>query len=537
MIKILDSAFKRQAILKTVINSERFEELNGANTLSLETVIDKKTDAYLNENSVLELDTDYFDIAYLEKSKNEDETSMINANAEHISYRLNNPEYDVEEFTETGSPAVIFAKILSGTGFTSAGIDVTTNVTISIQEKKSRRQLLMEFAAICDAELMFYRFTVKLLKKRGSRDIKLFTDGKNISVVSKIVDKGERDELGNPKIAYTCTSSILDNSSINIGDDILLIQSELGIRENLRVVSYSYNPYNKRSTILEIGNFVSDLADTIYNIETGTVAKENLYNGCKIGPDEGFVAEARNKNDPTKYVFAKTVMNATDGISIYSSTGDNKSLERNFYVDTDGTIQAKGLYISGESTFRGLVTAAEIEVSNFTGGTINASSFVGGSIKIGPTDGGYYNYNFEVDSGGNLFARSGYFEGNISGSTITGSNINVNTSVSIGDWLSIGGGTSWQTAKGITIFHGGNRSEIQVDSNGLFGIYNWGAIDIETVNNLTLHAYEDITLNGWNVILAGADSYVDSVHPDNIIARALDIDELWAEINDLWAAI
>lgn len=212
-------------------------------------------------------------------------------------------------------------------------------------------------------------------------------------------------------------------------------------------------------------------------------------------------------------------MNATDGISIFSSTGVNKGLERNFYVDLAGKIHAKSLEISGESTFQGLVTASEIESS-----VISASEFIGGSIKIGKTSGGYYQYNFEVDSLGNLFAKSGYFEGDINASAITGSSItsstiNVDDDVGIGNWLYIGGGTSNYNYKGITIEHGSNEAKISVSGSGLLEIESWGEV--------ILFAFEDLKLQGWNVILQGANNYVDSAVPHNEIATMYEIDEIW----------
>ncbi len=433
MIIILDKILNRQMTLKKTISAERYEQLNGENTLSFNTILGKKEATYITEDSILELNDDYFDIVYLEKSKTDDDASVVVVDAEHVSYRLNDEKYDVEEFVETGNPSTILTKILSGTDFSIGDIDITDNVTYAAQEKKSRRQLLMEFAKVCKGDLIFNKFSISLVKKRGTRDPKLFATGKNISVVSKIVDETDRDEDGNPKVSYTCTSVVLDSKYAGVGDDILLVQRELGIQETLRVLSHRYDPYRTYSTEYEIGNFISDMEDKVYEIETGTVAKEKLYNGVKIGPDEGFVAEAKNKNDLTGKVFARTIMNATEGISIYSSTGTGDSLQRNFFVDMDGRIKANELDIAGDATFQGTVHASTIETSEFIGGRIEAAEFVGGSIKIGKTSSGYYDYNFSVDSAGNLFARSGYFEGDINASLIYGSTF-------IGGEIDIGNG-------------------------------------------------------------------------------------------------
>ena len=415
MIIILDKNLNRQMILKKTISAERYEQLNGENTLSFKTILGKKEATYITEDSILELNDDYFDIVYLEKSKTDDDASVVVVDAEHVSYRLNDEKYDVEEFVETGNPSTILTKILSGTEFSIGDIDITDNVTYAAQEKKSRRQLLMEFAKVCKGDLIFNKFSISLVKKRGSRDPKLFATGKNISVVSKIVDKTERDEDGNPKVSYTCTSVVLDSNYAGVGDDILLVQRELGIQETLRVLSHRYDPYRTYSTEYEIGNFISDMEDKVYEIETGTVAKEKLYNGVKIGPNEGFVAEGRMAGSDD--ILSRTIMNATDGISIYSDVG--YGLERNFYVDLDGRIQARELDIAGDATFEGDISAS----------LIYGSAFIGGEIDIG------YG-NFTVDRWGNMYAESGEFRGDIVGGSIrSNTSIDITTSASIGENL------------------------------------------------------------------------------------------------------
>ena len=544
MIKILDNNFKRLAILNKAINPNRFEEINGENVLNFEAILDEKVATYLNENSIIELNNDYFDIAYLRKNHNEDGTLTVEVETEHVSYRLNNPEYDKEWFTEIGTPSYILEKILAGTGFTIKTIEFTTTLTYSAQEKKSRRQLLMEFAHLLGGELIFNKFEISIVNRRGNVEPQLFTTGKNIKIVSKIYNKREIDEEGNPLVAYVCEPILLPNVSLSLGDNALLVQKDLGIREDLRVVSYSYNPYDKMEATIELANFISGLEDAIYRIQTTTVTKEKVYNGCRIGPDEGFVAERSDLK-------AKTIMNATEGISIYSDLGSG--LERNFFVDLNGRIQARGLDIAGDATFEG---------------TIEASDIIGGTINIG-------NGNFTVDSNGNMIAYSGQFEGDITGATgnfqgtvkanqilIGGSNgrlsfedlndqpfipddgyittitedtlmttnvfarylevrsaniigtitadslstnaeINVGTDAYIGDYLFLGdGGSSGFYKKGIELVYGGsNTCSIEVDRYGDMSIFSWGNIDIKG-SGLNLDAgVENVLIEGKNVEL------------------------------------
>lgn len=330
MIKILNSSFERQAILKEVINLNKFEEINGEKTLTFSAILDEKTSTYINENAVIELDDDYFDIAYFKKNQNEDGTLTIDVEAEHISYRLNIPEYDMEYFTATGTPASVLSAILSGTGFTVGKIEYSGNVTYSIQEKKSRRQMLMEFIAHLGGEVDFDKFTISILQHRGSTEPKLLTKGKNIKVVSKIFNKRDRDKNGNPLIAYTCEPIMLPDEPLLLGDEVLLIQKDLGIQEQLRIVRIGYNPYNPIEADIELANFISGLEDDIYRIETSTVTKEKVYNGCKIGPKEGFVCiKGDNK--------AKATMNATEGFKLEIGDGSGNVWSAVFRVIIEGS--------------------------------------------------------------------------------------------------------------------------------------------------------------------------------------------------------
>lgn len=366
MIKILNSNFERQAILKEIINPNRFEELNGENTLTFSAILDEKTGTFIDENTVLELDDDYFDIAYFSKNQNEDGTLTINVEAEHISYRLNEPDYDIEYFTATGSPIQVLTAILNGTGLTAGTVEFSENVTYSTQEKKSRRMMLMEFVALLGGEIDYNKFEISILKHRGSQEPKLLTKGKNIKVVSKIFNKRETDEDGNPLVSYTCSPIMFLESPLFLGDEVLLIQKDLDIQEQLRIVRIGYNPYNPIEAEIELANFVSGLEDDIYRIETSTVVKEKVYNGCRIGPDEGFVSERSDK-------LSKNRMNATEGNVLEIGDGEGNYTPV-FYVAIDVETGTAKLFLAGDAIFQGKLDAAS--------GTFNGELMAGQNYKV-----------------------------------------------------------------------------------------------------------------------------------------------------------
>jgi hypothetical protein len=147
---------------------------------------------------------------------------------------------------------------------------------------------------------------------------------------------------------------------------------------------------------VEIGNFIPDIIDSVNQIERSTVHKERLYNGIRIGPENGFEAIRSDKK-------ARTTMNATEGIKIDLGDGEGNYAPV-FYVTIEND-EAK-LNLKGNAEFTGQVLASLIE----------ASDLRGGSIDIG-------NGVFTVDNAGHMSATSAYIQGLIEASEFIGGKI------------------------------------------------------------------------------------------------------------------
>lgn len=300
-IKILNATLTELATIAVANSAVRAEKINSDNLLSFTIRVKSGYGDYIADDSVFQLDGDYFDLAYCKKEQQGDGKLMISVEAEHVSYRLNNATYNVETFTHIGTPSAILTAILSGTGFSVGTMDFVTPVTFSLQEAASRRALLMQFAAYVGGELEFDGFTISLLAQRGSATPKVLNVGKDLTVISKAIDKRKLDESGNPTVSYTC--GVYKGASLNLGDVVTLDYDALGISTSLRVVSKSYDPYNPNNVSVEIGNYVNSLEDDLYRIETDMVAKGETYYGARISADNGFESIRSDKK-------ARTVMNA-----------------------------------------------------------------------------------------------------------------------------------------------------------------------------------------------------------------------------------
>lgn len=321
-----------------VISCDRTEQINGDNSLSFSSVLDATVSGLINATNVIKLNDDWFDIASYKKSQNGSNVPSVSVECEHISYRLNNSVYNVEYFTETGTPTAILTAILNGTGFTVGTVDFTASVTFSLQQATSRRALLMQFVAYLGGEVEFSGFTVSIRTARGSSTPKDLTANKNLTVMAHSVDKRTLDKNGNPTVAYEC-AVYNPVEPLSLGDVVTLNYSLLDIDVSLRIVSITTNPYDSRDVSVEIGNYVNSLEDDLYRIETQAVSKDALMNGCRIGPEYGFECV---RNDKKARAFFKS-----DGLKFQAGDGSGSNWTDKIYFDPltgtyvfDGTLSA-----------------------------------------------------------------------------------------------------------------------------------------------------------------------------------------------------
>jgi hypothetical protein len=264
--------------VKNIVTASRVEEINGENTLDFTAVLDEKMLDFLTANSVLALGGykgEYFDANSIEWSANEDSTYTVVVEADHISYRLNTPVYDIKYFSKTGTPSEILGYILDGTDFSVGSVEFAQSMSYTTTESKSRRQLLMEFAKQLDAELFFYDFTISLVRHFGSTQKKPVIKDKDVTVVSKKINKRELDDNKNPSVTYNCTSASSVGDEYELGDEVLLIHSKLGIRESLRILKKTYNPYDDSKTEFVFGSSKNnELSRPIYDLMSNSGAEK-----------------------------------------------------------------------------------------------------------------------------------------------------------------------------------------------------------------------------------------------------------------------
>lgn len=405
-IKVYNSDYKQnvgdlKAVIVDFFNDTLTEDLSGTCTFEFTTVIDEEKSQYLTDGNIVEINGDYFRIVYTEENRNSDDTLTITVQTEHVNYDLMLDDYKMDYFTSDGTAFDMLLELLSGTEFNIDFVDDEFNVvkTISAQEPLVKRDALFLIAAAFNAEIVFNKFSVSLVKKRGANKGFYFAYRKNIKNISRIVD-GRKRVNNQPTVSYSLSVALLkellgEEEDFEVGDVVKVYDYKLGIDIETRILSISKS-ISEETGDVEIGNFIPDIIDSVNQIERSTVHKERLYNGIRIGPENGFEAIRSDKK-------ARTTMNATEGIKIDLGDGEGNYTPV-FYVTIEGE-KAK-LNLKGNAEFTGQVLASLIE----------ASDLKGGSIDIG-------NGVFTVDNAGHMIANSAYIQGLIEASEFIGGKI------------------------------------------------------------------------------------------------------------------
>jgi len=374
-----DSGVKLALIDNVITDSTKIKRVvNGEFTFSTQAYEKDLKSEYFAPGNYLAIEGQHFDIKYIQQNHKES-GSLYDIQCEHVNYRLQDSvQNTLAKYSFNGTPKAILDNILTGTDFISGTVDFTTPMAFIVNKEITRKGLIYELATALGGEIDYTDngYTINLLDTIGKDQGYVIRFGKNLKGISKTIDN-----RGDLKTTYSVDILELKNSNtyiekqlqsleiIEIGDSVRVIDEVIGLDIVNRIKSIEYNPLYRLNTSLEISNVLDKISDTIQRIDNEKVNQEGVYNGIKIGPIDGFVAERSDGK-------AKTMMSATEGISIYSNVG--AGLVRNFYVDTDGKIKAKQIDIDGSGTFSGSLSAA---TGSFSGSLSAATGTFSGDIS------------------------------------------------------------------------------------------------------------------------------------------------------------
>lgn len=409
MITIRNPSLQPLAIIELYNNDTIQERINGEYTFSFTAVIDEDGKSeYLTDGNIAEVEGQLFNIAHHRRTRGNDGATLVAVDCEQVSYNLLLTEW-ADGFVHAGTPQQLLEMVLAGTGFSIGSVQLGGFISVDLAEENvSARAILMEIAAQSGGELLFDRYTISLLARRGQPRGVRFALGKNLRGIIKDVDTRSGERITAYEIDVLELNSLPEFMGLEyfeLGDTVGIYDPELGIDEQQRIVGYTYSPRRRINSKVVISNKLPGITDAVVGLRKTTVVKDKVYNGTRIGPEVGFEAIRSDK-------MARTVMNATEGIKIQKGNGSG-SWTNVIYMDTEGN-----------AVFSGKITASVIQGSEILGGTITIGSgdnaFRASNWGIWLGDEAFADAPFSVTPAGQMKSVGGEFSGKITASEIVG---------------------------------------------------------------------------------------------------------------------
>lgn len=267
-------------------------------------------------------------------------------------------------------------------------------------------------------------------------------------------NKEYENEIDLPQITYNVDMVDLSKTDlykdykdllkVNLGDTVHVKHRKLGIETSARVISMIYDCITKKVESLVLGdyeaNYFNDVssithsASQVINTSNNTLMADkiagiiNLLNTSLRAQKDiaqkqdvrAILFEDLDKSSPTfgalcigtQGIQIAKKRNATDTDWQWGTAIDFQSINADYVIT--------GILTDRQGNFYLDMNTGDLRMKN---GTF-VGNITGGSIRIGS--------NFSVDSNGNLVAKNASFQGNVSGSNISGTNFkggNINGSV------------------------------------------------------------------------------------------------------------
>jgi len=290
---------------------------------------------------------------------------------EHVSYRLNDEQYDLDNFVFSGTPSDALAQLLTGTPFTVGIVEPTASISVSLAGG-SRRAILLSVAALCNAEISFYGMSIGFVTHRGSSATVNLLDTDNVEHIS--VSRDKREDL----TAYNVSLGRM--TTLALGDEIHIGYTPLAISADTRIIALEYNPYDTCQVEIEVGEYIPDILDRyIAQRRTITATAQTAQSAFATATTAFTIADTANTTAQTAKATADicvktSELNASIDTYINSTTGTASIVSV-----CSGSFQAKGDYVTPTT----LTSAVQQEVnSKFATLTLTTSvSTVAGETK------------------------------------------------------------------------------------------------------------------------------------------------------------
>jgi len=354
--KIYNPSGNLLAVMDNIIEDTdtAYRKLNADFAFEFEAFEKELKSEYIIADNLVEFEGQRFEIKYIDDSHEIDDSIVISAECEHVSYRLISD--DLTFYAFTGTPTEILTDLLSGTDFSVGAVDFSTPIIFLVNEETTKFRVVQLLAAKLGAEIDYtdLGFTINLLDSLGVDNGFEIRTGKNLRSIKRVIDN-----RGQLKTYYSVDMIELKNSDlyiengfdvlevVELGDTIKVIDPRMNINIQNKIISRTWNPIKSIVSKVELSNSIELLTDEMVAFEVNSVNKDESIYGVKINNTVGWVSERTDK-------FAKSVFNA-DEFAMKVGDGFGSYTDAVYFDPVTG----KYKYI-GDVDVSGKITGAEI---------------------------------------------------------------------------------------------------------------------------------------------------------------------------------
>ena len=249
-----------RGVFTRVISASLTDSLNGECTFQFTVISSAAAEIFTGLEVELKSDTlNYlFNVVKVSKSLS-DGIAVCTVECEHKSYELNNDEYKLTEFDFEGAPSECLISLLQGTSMTAGICDPTIPIKLKINRECTRRAALMQLIALCGGEIEYNGNEINIRSHRGSEEYLGIMDGRNVSDLTMETDSRSRTTN------YGLT--LYKNINFSVGDNVQIVFHPFDLNVNTRIISMSFNPFNRCEISIEVGDYRPSISDSLYQME------------------------------------------------------------------------------------------------------------------------------------------------------------------------------------------------------------------------------------------------------------------------------
>ena len=243
-----------------VISASLTDSLNGECTFQFTVISSAAAEIFTGLEVQLKSDTlNYlFNVVKVSKSLSSG-IAVCTVECEHKSYELNNDEYKLTEFDFEGAPSECLISLLQGTSLTAGICDPTIPINLKINRECTRRAALMQLIALCGGEIEYNGNEINIRSHRGSEEYLGIMDGRNVSDLTMETDS----RSGTTNYGLT----LYKNVNFSVGDNVQIVFRPFDLNVRTRIISMSFNPFNRCEISIEVGDYRPSISDSLYQLE------------------------------------------------------------------------------------------------------------------------------------------------------------------------------------------------------------------------------------------------------------------------------